>query len=726
MRTCQEVELMNLKMDEYNEIVRRLGREPNDVELGVFSVMWSEHCSYKSSKALLKTLPVTGPAVLQGPGENAGIVDLGDGQNALAFKIESHNHPSYVEPYQGAATGVGGILRDVFTMGARPVAILDSLHFGSPDHNQKNAYLFERVVAGISWYGNCMGVPTVGGETKFDDIYSRNPLVNAFTAGLVKKDRIRRGLASGAGNPVIYVGSKTGRDGIHGATFASDRLDENSDNDRPAVQVGDPFSEKLLLEACLELFETDYVIGIQDMGAAGLTSSSTEMASRSGTGIRMNLDLVPQREENMSAYEIMLSESQERMLLVARKGTEDAVRVIFEKWDLNFAVIGEVIADEELIVMHHGQVAARFPLTALEPPVYQRPVTPRPARIFSLPPESLKSDPLVQFSEMIALSPCLRYAGQVFHKYDFQVGTDTVIGPGADAAVLRIKGSSSAVALNLESQARLCYINPFEGIRAVIAEAVINQACVNAYPLGLTNCLNFGSPEKPEVMWEFSEVIRGMRESCLFFDIPVTGGNVSFYNDFGDSSIHPTPVIGLAGLVQGSIRQAEIVPASIFLAGELCENLAGSVYLRHFHQTPGGDFSIDLEAVKRLQALVLDCHKNGFIHAAHDISDGGIIYSLLEWIALCNGLGIEINDQQAFSSTGVVFSELPGRVLLLVKNEATARFISSAKDQGLPVRRIGSIVKNPVFKINGIDLDLENLLGHYFKASPELRCFTVK
>ncbi|MDD2716759.1 MAG: phosphoribosylformylglycinamidine synthase subunit PurL [Candidatus Wallbacteria bacterium] len=717
-----ELAKLNLKQDEYKEICRRMKREPNFVELGIFSVLWSEHCSYKSSKIYLKTLPTKGEHVLQGPGENAGIVDLGKGE-ALAFKIESHNHPSYVEPFQGAATGVGGILRDIFTMGARPIALLDSIHFGNPDKSKKNSYLFERVVAGISWYGNCIGIPTVGGETKFDDCYSRNPLVNVMTAGLVASDGIRRGVASGVGNPVIYVGSKTGRDGIHGATFASDQLDDQSDSDRPAVQVGDPFSEKLLLEACLELFQTDYVVGIQDMGAAGLTSSSIEMAQRGGVGIRLDLDLVPQREERMSAYEIMLSESQERMLLVGKKGAEKKIAEIFHKWDLNYAVIGEIISKPEVRIQHLGKSAAVIPLAALEAPEYKRPAKPRvksAAKPLNLVKHSnLQSD----FIRLLEQSPGLRYLGDVFHKYDYQVGTNTAVGPGADTSVLRLKGGKRAVALNLESNGRLCYLNPFEGTKAVLSEAVINQACMGASPLGLTNCLNFGSPEKPEIMWEFAEVIRGMRDTCNFFKIPVTGGNVSFYNDYSENSIYPTPVFGLAGLINDCSVLPVIQEGYLYLAGE-SSSLAGSAFLKCFPQ-PDPDFQVDLEKIQNLQKFILSSYDKGLLTAAHDIAEGGLFFSLLESVALRKKIGVDITLPEGFSVCDI-YAELPGKALLIVKPDKRKSFEKAAGSVDFPVNLIGKVVGKEQFSINGEKWDFRRLKDLYFRKCPRLKCFLTK
>src|SRR5262249_8433750 len=544
--------------DEYNRIVELLGREPNITELGIFSVMWSEHCSYKSSRAHLRRLPTTGELVLQGPGENAGIIDLGGGL-AAAFKIESHNHPSFIEPYQGAATGVGGILRDVFTMGARPVAAMNSLHFGplamSPEMTDsekaeiaRNRSIVSGVVRGIGDYGNSFGVPTIGGEVRFNDCYSRNPLVNAFTLGLLRKEQIFYGKAAGIGNPVIYVGAKTGRDGIHGATMASEEFGEESGSKRPTVQVGDPFLEKLLLEACLEAMKAGAIVGIQDMGAAGLTSSSAEMGGRAGTGIEVDVDLVPQRETGMSPYEIMLSESQERMLIVAAAGRERQVIDVFKKWELDAVVIGHVTGDANLRVKGGGRVAAEIPIKALTEiaPVYTRPRA-RPASPAPAAPgrtdatdEELDS----AFMRLVA-SPNIASKEWVYRQYDHMVRTNTVVLPGSDAAVIRIKETRRALAMTLDSNARYCHIDPRAGARLVVAEAARNLACSGARPVALTNCLNFASPERPEVMWQFSETIDGMAEACRALGTPVTGGNVSFYNETDGRGIFPTPVIGM-------------------------------------------------------------------------------------------------------------------------------------------------------------------------------------
>ncbi|HVG39136.1 MAG TPA: phosphoribosylformylglycinamidine synthase subunit PurL, partial [Pyrinomonadaceae bacterium] len=545
--TSEVVAAHNLTPDEYGRIKELLGREPTFVELGIFSVMWSEHCSYKSSRIHLKRLPTTGERVIVPPGENAGVVDVGDGWCA-AFKVESHNHPSFIEPFQGAATGVGGILRDIFTMGARPVAAMNSLRFGSlddPRHGARNRALLAGVVAGIAAYGNAFGVATVGGEVAFDDAYALNPLVNAFALGLVRQDQIFFGRATGIGNPVLYVGAKTGRDGIHGATMASAEFDDEALEKRPTVQVGDPFLEKLLLEACLEVMRSGAVAGIQDMGAAGLTSSSCEMAGRAGNGLELDLSLVPQREANMTAYEMMLSESQERMLIVAHKGREREVVDIFRKWDLDAVVIGRVTDTGQMRVIHHGETVAQIPVPFLtdQAPVYRRPITASAAKEASrVTPKA--SEDFNQSLRTLLGAPNIASKEWVYTQYDHMVRTNTTVLPGADAAVVRIKETRRALAMCLDGNGRYCAADPFEGAKLIVAEAARNVVCVGARPIALTNCLNFASPERPEVMWQFARVIDGMGEACRAFNTPVISGNVSFYNETEGRGIHPTPVIG--------------------------------------------------------------------------------------------------------------------------------------------------------------------------------------
>ncbi|MBP9111145.1 MAG: phosphoribosylformylglycinamidine synthase subunit PurL, partial [Pyrinomonadaceae bacterium] len=554
--TPEIVEQHGLKPDEYEKIKELMGRVPNMTELGVFSVMWSEHCSYKSSRVHLKRLPVTGPRVIVPPGENAGVVDIGDDW-CVAFKVESHNHPSFIEPFQGAATGVGGILRDVFTMGARPIAAMNSLRFGplyGPKNGNRNKSILKGCVAGIGHYGNCFGVPTVGGEVVFDESYSLNPLVNAFALGLVRKDQIFFGKASGIGNPVLYAGAKTGRDGIHGATMASAEFDDEALEKRPTVQVGDPFLEKLLLEACLEAMRSGAIEGIQDMGAAGLTSSSVEMAARAGNGLELDLTLVPQRETGMTAYEMLLSESQERMLIVARTGREKEVVEIFNKWDLDCVTIGKVVEGDRLKITHNGELMADLPVMALtdEAPKYNRPMKPveRVERSLSTPQDSgLKTSDSNEALRHLLASPNICSKRWVYEQYDTMVRTNTAVLPGSDAAVIRIKETRRAVAMCLDGNGKYVAINPREGAKLAVAEAARNVVCVGAKPIAVTNCLNFASPERPEVMWSFSEVVDGIAEACNAFETPVVSGNVSFYNETDGRGILPTPVIGMVGLI---------------------------------------------------------------------------------------------------------------------------------------------------------------------------------
>src|SRR5947207_1205787 len=546
-----------LTREEYDRIVQVLGREPNMTELGIFSVMWSEHCSYKSSRVHLKTLPTTGPRVLQGPGENAGAIDIGDGLAAV-FKIESHNHPSFIEPYQGAATGVGGIIRDIFTMGARPIALLNSLRFG-PLESRGTRRLVEGVVAGIAGYGNSIGIPTVGGEISFEPSYADNPLVNVFCLGIARASDIVKGVASGAGNPVYYVGAKTGRDGIHGATMASAEFDEKSADKRPAVQVGDPFMEKLLLEACLEVMRTDALVGIQDMGAAGLTCSTTEMGSRGGAGVEIDVALVRQRESGMTPYEIMLSESQERMLLVVKRGREGEVERIFDKWDLHAVRIGEVTSDGQLRVRSRGEIVAEIPNRALtdDAPLYRRPMEPPAyqAGVQQLDLDALAPQGQSGSSEnatLLALlgSPTIGSKRWVYRQYDHMVRTNTVNLPGFGAGVVRIKGTDRALALSVDGNGRYCYLDPYRGAMLAVAEAARNVACAGARPLGATNCLNFGNPERPAIMWQFARAVAGIGAACRALNVPITGGNVSLYNETDGGAIYPTPVIGVVGLLE--------------------------------------------------------------------------------------------------------------------------------------------------------------------------------
>ncbi len=699
-----------LSDDEYKKILDILGREPNLTELGLFSVMWSEHCSYKSSRVHLKKLPTTGPRVVQGPGENAGVVDIGDGLVAV-FKMESHNHPSYIEPYQGAATGVGGILRDIFTMGARPVALLDSLRFGALDR-PKNRHLFRGVVAGIAGYGNCMGVPTIGGETVFNEIYSQNPLVNVFCLGIAKKDKIFKGQAAGVGNPVIYIGSKTGRDGIHGATMASDTFDESSESKRPTVQVGDPFTEKLLLEACLELMEQDLLVGIQDMGAAGLTSSSCEMAARAGNGIELDLTQVPRREPGMTAYEVMLSESQERMLLVAKAGKEEEVLKVCRKWDVDAAVVGRVTGDGFVRVRDEGPnkttvVVAEVPAKALadEGPRYQRPNAPpgfqellQSLNLDALPDLPLKQDPTELLLGLLA-SPTIASKAWVFRQFDHMVRTNTVVRPGSDAAVIRIKGTTKALAMTADGNGRYCLLNPYIGASIAVAEAARNLVCSGAEPIGLTDCLNFGNPERPDIMWQFMLAIEGIRDACETLSIPVVSGNVSLYNETNGLSIYPTPIIGMVGLIDPAERVTmqwfKQEGDAIILLGATLDDLGGTEYLQvHHAREQGSPPALLLETEKALQVCVLQLIREGLVQSAHDCSDGGLAVALTE-CSLSHptaplGAVVELTPNR-LRRDSLLFGESQSRVVLSVTPAQTERVLTLAQDAGVPAATIGRV-----------------------------------
>ena len=695
----------NLTGEEYQKILDILGREPNLTELGIFSVMWSEHCSYKSSRVHLKKLPTTGPRVVQGPGENAGAVDIGDGL-CVVFKMESHNHPSFIEPYQGAATGVGGILRDVFTMGARPIALLDSLRFGGLDQ-PRNRHVMKGVVAGIAGYGNCMGVPTVGGEIVFNDIYSLNPLVNVFCLGVAHKDKIFRGTAAGVGNPVIYFGSKTGRDGIHGATMASDSFDDKSEQKRPTVQVGDPFQEKLLLEACLELMAGDLLVGIQDMGAAGLTSSSCEMASRAGNGIEMDLTLVPRREPGMTPYELMLSESQERMLMVAKAGKEEECIAICRKWDLDVAVVGTVTGDGMLRVKDQGEVVAEIPAKALadDGPRYERPYTP-PAYQDMLTNLNYDAIPDVKDANAVLLSllesPTVASKRWAYQQYDHMVRTNTTVRPGSDAAIVRIKGTNKAVAMTVDCNSRYCLLNPYEGARIAVAEAARNLACSGAEPIGLTDCLNFGNPERPDIMWQFVMAIEGLADACEHLKVPIVSGNVSLYNETNGLSIYPTPMLGMVGLVeeveQATTQWFEEQDDDIILLGITREDLGGSEYLKVIHaREQGSPPLLNMEAEKTLHACVLTLIRAGLIQSAHDCSDGGLAVALAE--SCMSGpsrhLGAVVKlPLGRLRKDAVLFGESQSRVVLSAKPAHRQAILDRARELGVPVDVIGSVGGN--------------------------------
>ena len=719
--TAEVIKDHGLTQDEYQRVLKWLGREPSMTELGIFSVMWSEHCSYKSSRVHLKRLPTRSKLVLQGPGENAGIIDIGDGW-ACAFKIESHNHPSFIEPFQGATTGVGGILRDIFTMGARPVAVMDSLRFGPiakpkvEDERidqkliHRNHSIMEGVVGGVASYGNCFGVPNVGGETKFEACYSGNPLVNAFALGLMRKDKIFYAKAAGAGNPVIYVGSKTGRDGIHGATMASEEFSEGSEAKRPNVQVGDPFMEKLLLEACLEAMETGAVIGIQDMGAAGLTCSTCEMGARGGVGLEIELDLVPQRETGMTAYEIMLSESQERMLLVAEKGREQEVLKVFEKWGLDGVVVGEVINENRMRVKHHGEVVAEIPNEGLteDAPLYHRPVGEWKAPVERGVPKGIKLGAQRNWAkdlhELLA-SPNICSKRWVTEQYDSMVQTNTMEGPGqGEAGVIRVKGTKRGLAMKADGNGRWCYLDPKTGAMLAVAEAARNVACTGAKPVAATNCLNFGSPEKPEIMRQFSDVIDGLTEACTALETPITGGNVSFYNETFGEGIYPTPVIGIVGMVEdvekvvvsGFKRDGQSI---VIVTGgqhahrnEADVELGSSEYALHVLGAMWGlPPAIDLKKEKALHQLLAELADEGLMSSAKDIGEGGIAVAVAEE-CFKRDLGAEVNLISAnLALESVLFGEDATRVLISCDPSQVSRIQEVSGKHGLNAQEIGAV-----------------------------------
>jgi phosphoribosylformylglycinamidine synthase len=730
MITPEILDQHNITPEEYERINQLMGREPNLTELGIFSVMWSEHCSYKSSKVHLRRLPTEGECLVQGPGENAGIVDIGDGWCA-AFKIESHNHPSFIEPYQGAATGVGGILRDIFTMGARPVAAMNSLRFGpirdeevddsreqaSSRSVARNRRIMSGVVKGLGDYGNAFGVPTVGGEVSFAECYSLNPLVNAFALGLVRREHIFYGKAEGIGNAVIYVGAKTGRDGIHGATMASAEFDEAAMEKRPTVQVGDPFSEKLLLEACLEAMRAGAIVGIQDMGAAGLTSSSCEMGARAGTGLEINLDLVPQRESGMTAYEMMLSESQERMLIVAKRGHDRQLMEIFHRWDLDAVVIGQVITEQRLRVLHKGEVVADIPNKALtdEAPRYNRPQRPFAVSTEDVSPKieaavsNLKSQAggesqvFTEILRRLVASPNLASKRWVYRQYDHMVRTNTVVLPGSDAASLRVKETRRSLAMSLDCNGRYCHLNPREGAKLAVAEAARNVVCSGARPLAITNCLNFASPERPEVMWAFSETIDGMAEACRALGTPVTGGNVSFYNETEGEGVYPTPVIGMLGLIEDArhtttqwFKEAGDV---ILLLGVTRNDLGATELLSVVAGKASGAVPrLDLEAEKAVQKVCLDAIQAGLVRSAHDCSDGGLAVTLAEscfssYHRGAIGARIDLSEHAKLSgislSPALLFGESPSRIIISLKPERVSEVKDIARRAGVACSVIG-------------------------------------
>ncbi|MEI2666492.1 phosphoribosylformylglycinamidine synthase subunit PurL [Rossellomorea sp. LJF3] len=693
---------MGLTDEEFSMVENILGRTPNYTETGLFSVMWSEHCSYKNSKPVLMKFPTTGERVLQGPGEGAGIVDIGDDQ-AVVFKIESHNHPSAIEPYQGAATGVGGIIRDVFSMGARPVALLNSLRFGELD-SPRVQYLFKEVVAGIAGYGNCIGIPTVGGEVQFDASYEGNPLVNAMCVGLIDHKDIKKGQAHGIGNTVMYVGAKTGRDGIHGATFASEELNEGSEEKRPAVQVGDPFMEKLLLEACLELVQNDALVGIQDMGAAGLTSSSAEMASKAGSGIEMDLDLVPQRERGMTAYEMMLSESQERMLIVVEKGREQEIVDLFSKYDLEAVSIGKVTDDKRLRLLHKGEVVADVPVDALaeEAPVYHKPS--QEAAYYKefqeLKTPAPKVEDYKETLKALLKQPTIASKEWVYDQYDHQVRTSTVVSPGSDAAVVRVRGTRKALAMTTDCNSRYLYLDPEVGGKIAVAEAARNIVCSGAIPLAITDCLNFGNPEKPEIFWQIEKSVDGMSEACRELSTPVIGGNVSLYNESMGTAVYPTPVVGMVGLIEDvdhiTTQSFKEAGDSIYLIGETREEFGGSELQKLtegkiFGQAP----TIDLKTELRRQMQLLEAIQKGLVSSAHDIAEGGFAVALAESTFGTKGLGASV-QLSGGSNVADLFSETQSRFIVSVKPENKEEFEKLVPD----AKVVGHVSDNGAIKVS--------------------------
>jgi phosphoribosylformylglycinamidine synthase len=724
----QEIALAHsLTLEEYENIKHILGREPNHVEIGIFSAMWSEHCSYKSSKKYLSGFPTKAPWVIQGPGENAGVIDIGDGYAAV-FKMESHNHPSFIEPYQGAATGVGGILRDVFTMGARPIANMNSIRFASIEGNsptaQKHRYLLRGVVAGIGGYGNCMGVPTIGGETTFEECYAGNNLVNAFTLGLAKADEIFYGKAEGLGNPVMYVGSKTGRDGLGGAVMSSAAFTEDSESKRPTVQVGDPFTEKLLLEACLELFKQDLIIGIQDMGAAGLTSSSFEMAGRSGSGMIMHLDKVPAREEGMTPYDFMLSESQERMLICAKKGCEQAIIDIFEKWELDVAVIGEVTSTGNMELFWHGEKVAEVPV---QPVSEQAPVLDRPVK----EPEYLKEIANITLDKKISNQEAFDMMfsdmevvdkSWVYSQYDSMVQTNTIKGPGSlDGSSIRIKETGKALSMSADCNTRFCYINPQLGAAAAVMESGRNVAMTGAVPKAITDCLNFGNPQNPEVMWQFKECCEGIKKACSALNTPVIGGNVSLYNETNGVGVFPTPSIAMVGVNEDANK---VLPSAfqkngstIYLLGDTKAEFGGSLFMKKVYGKVAGTHpEVDFEKELKLWNLVIEANKQGLLNAAKDVNVGGLAISAAK-MAVVGNKGVEIiaplNDAKD------IFSETLSRAIVEVSYENEEAFENLVSSVGQYCIKIGKVQGNTII-INGVTKSLEDARNIYYNRFKEV------
>jgi phosphoribosylformylglycinamidine synthase II len=726
--TLELVKEHGLSPEEYEMIQKILGRKPTYTELGIFSVMWSEHCSYKNSIKLIKTFPREGEHLLAKAGEeNAGAVDIGEGL-VVIFKIESHNHPSAVEPYQGAATGVGGIMRDIFTMGARPIACLDSLRFGELS-NPRVRYLFDGVVRGIGDYGNCFGVPTVAGEVYFEESYTGNPLVNAMCIGVVRTDEMARGSAKGKDNPVLLVGASTGRDGIHGVTFASEEISEKSEERRPSVQIGDPFMEKLLLEATLEIIKEDLIVGVQDLGGAGLSCSTSETAARGGSGMEIDISLVPKREEGLIPYEIMLSESQERMLVIAKKGREREVQDIFKKWGLHSVIIGKVTDDKMLRVKNHGEIVAEIPAATLVlgggAPQYTREKK-KPAYLEEanrLNPAELKiPEDFNQVLLQLLGAPNIASKKWVYEQYDTQVRTATVVGPGSDAAVLRIRRTNKALATSTDCNGRYCYLNPLMGGRIAVAESARNVVCSGAKPLAITNCLNFGDPYDPEVYWTFAECVAGMGEACRTLGTPVTGGNVSFYNEDPERIVYPTPVVGMLGLVEdlkhittaGFKHEGDLIA----LLGENREELGGSEYLKVVHNLVRGDApELNLEKEKRLQDACLGMIKAGLVKSAHDCSEGGLAVALAECCILSNDrLGAKIKLDQKMRSDALFFGETQSRILITLDEKNLAKAEKTAKDLEVPFAVVGKVEGKSLVIAGMLDLSVESLLDTYDKA----------
>lgn len=682
-----------LTPEEYERILGIMGREPNLVELGIFSVMWSEHCSYKTTRKHLSKLPTKAPHVICGPGENAGVIDIGDNQAAI-FKMESHNHPSFIEPFQGSATGVGGILRDVFTMGARPIANMNALRFGSPDH-PKTKHLVSGVVSGIGSYGNCVGVPTVGGECSFHPAYNGNILVNAMTVGLAEQDKIFYSAAAGIGNPVVYVGSKTGRDGIHGATMASTEFSDDSEEKRPTVQVGDPFTEKLLIEACLELMQTDAIVAIQDMGAAGLTCSSLEMADKGGLGIELELDKVPLREEGMIPYEIMLSESQERMLMVLKPEREEMAKEIFRKWDLDFATVGRLTDTGRMVLKFHGEIVGDMPVAPIssEAPIYDRPYVPTPKRPVIAPENVHAPEEIIPSLKRLMSCPDIASKRWIWEQYDHRVMNDTIEAPGGDAAIVRVHGTKKALAITTDCTPRYCEADPFEGGKQAVAETWRNLTAVGATPLAITNCLNFGNPQKPEVMGQLVGCLEGMAEACRALDYPVISGNVSLYNETNGKGILPTPAIGGVGILKDSTKHTATCRLkdgeTLLLIGDTKGHLGSSLYLREIiGREEGAPPPVDLGIEKKHGDFIREHITSGHIHACHDLSDGGLLVAIAE-MCLCSDTGARIKLPEALPAHAFAFGEDQARYLIAANDEQAQKIEQDAKQQSIPCLRLG-------------------------------------